>query len=212
MSRGSTNSSISFEQAVHESAQLLGEIESNLMADADVTDSVASLVETSSGARGFFVTYLTDEARTGDDHRDAVVAGLKRSPQIVHDLVAKNLVMSSAMALTHMRNGADELLIGSQRVSTRCMTLAPRLSDQISANLESMLAAVEAQLAQRIDAFDAELTLSKYSFGAGSGPIDAEMKAQYEQFLVKWKYDAGQLKSAREVLQKVLRQLRKAKG
>jgi len=212
MSRGSTNSSISFEQAVHESAQLLGEIESERMDDATVTDSVAGLVETSSGARGFFVTYLTDQARAGDDHRDAVVAGLKKSPQIVNDLVAKNLVMSTAMALTHMRNDADELLAGSQRVSRRCMTLALCLSDQISANLEAMLAAVESQLAKRSDAFDAELTLSKYSFGAGSGQINAEMKDEYEQFLIKWKYDAGQLKSARDIVQKVLRQLSKAKG
>lgn len=211
MTRGSANSSISFEQAVHESAQLLGEIDSESMDEATVTDSVASLVESSAGARGFFVTYLTDEGKLGDQHRDSVVAGLKRSPRIVNDLIAKNLVMSSAMALTHMRNDADELLIGSQRVNRRCMSLVLRLSDTISDNLESMLAAVESVLGQRQDGFDAELTLSKYSFGVG-GPIDAEMKAEYEKFLLKWRYDSGQLKSARDNLQTVLRQLRKAKA
>jgi len=210
MSRWSTNSSISFEQAVHEAAQLLGEIDSDRMDDNAVCESVASLVETSAGARGFFVTYLTDEKRTGDEHRDAVVEGLKKSPQIVNDLIAKNLVMSSAMALTHMRNDADQLLVGSERVNRRCMSLALRLND-IEGNLDSMLAAVESVLAQKHDAFDAESTLSKYSFGVG-GPINAEIKADYEEFLRKWKYDSGQLKAARDSLQKVLRQLRKAKS
>jgi hypothetical protein len=211
MSQQSANSNISFEHAVHDSAQLLGQIEANRLQDSQITDSVAALVQSLAGARGFFVTYLTDESKIGETHPEPIVEGLSRSPEIVNDLIAKNLVMSSSMALTHERNGADDLLTGSQRVTRRCMSLAERLrSDNLQVNFDSMLAAIESLLAKRDDGFDVESTLSAYSFGVG-GKISSEMKAEYETFLHKWRYDSGQLKSARANVQTVLKQLRKDK-
>jgi hypothetical protein len=206
-----TNSNASFEHAVHDSAQLLGQIDANKLEDHQIAAMVAAIVQTLAGARGFFVTYLTDESNIGEVHPEPIVEGLARSPEIVNDLVAKNLVMSSAMALTHERNGADKLLIGSERVTRRCMSLAERLrTDGLAVNFDSMLAAIEAVLAKREDGFDVESTLSAYSFGVG-GKISSEMKAEYEGFLHKWRYDSGQLKSARDNVQTVLKQLRKAK-
>jgi hypothetical protein len=201
--------SITFEQAVHEAAQLLGQIEAKSLSDEEISNRVHALVRTVVGARGFFVTYLTDQSNTEDLHSDAVVAGLSRSAEIVHDLIAKNIVMSSAMALSHKRNNADELVPGSQRVTRRCMTLARAMSKGVLlVRLESMVAALEEVLASKDDGFDVELTLSKYSFGT-SDAISAEFQREYETFLRQWRYDTGQLKYARDNLLTLLKDLKK---
>jgi hypothetical protein len=201
--------SITFEQAVHDAAQLLGQIEAKGLPDEEISNRVHALVRTEVGARGFLVTYLTDQSNTEDLHSDAVVAGLNRSAEIVNDLIAKNIVMSSAMALTHRRNNAEELVSGSQRVTRRCITLARCMSSRaLLVRLDSMVAAVEEVLASKDDGFDVELTLSKYSFGTGDA-LSAEFKKEYESFLRKWRYDTGQLKYARDNLLTLLKDLKK---
>jgi len=212
MGQDNGNSNITFEHAVHNSAMLLARIDAKRIKDEEIANCVAELVQSLAGARGFFVTYLTDQSPTGEIHPEPILDGLSRSPEIVCDLIAKNLVMSSAMAVTHERDGDDTLAAGSVRVYTRCMSLAIRLKDNsLNTKLDAMMAALEAVLAKNNDGLDAELTLSEHSFGVG-GKIDYELKTEYEQFLEKWKYDGGQLRGARTNVQTVLKQLKKTRN
>ncbi|MCC3433131.1 MAG: hypothetical protein JGK08_25040, partial [Microcoleus sp. PH2017_04_SCI_O_A] len=55
--------SITFEGAIELTQSLLPQIEGSRLSEAQIEQAVASLVKTKNGARGFFVTYLTDEGQ-----------------------------------------------------------------------------------------------------------------------------------------------------
>ena len=91
---------ITFEQAIDLSQSLLDAMVDERLAASQTQTTIADLVATENGARGFFVTYLGDRRSQFDLPSDAVVAALKTAPAIVAELLVKNLAMSSAMAMT----------------------------------------------------------------------------------------------------------------
>jgi len=58
--------SITFEGAIELTQSLLSLIEADQLSEADIEQAVRSLVKTQNGARGFFVTYLTDDLPEAD--------------------------------------------------------------------------------------------------------------------------------------------------
>jgi CHASE3 domain sensor protein len=52
---------VSFEQAIALTQALLSAIEAESLSESKIEQVVSALVKTQNGARGFFVTYLTDE-------------------------------------------------------------------------------------------------------------------------------------------------------
>lgn len=166
---------ISFEEAIALTQSILVEIEQATLSESEIDRTIAALAASENGARGFFVTYLTDTRSLADHPSNAVVQGLRSSPEIVSELLVKNLAMSTAMILTHTSNQNLEMAQGSERVQRRTM----RLIDLVQ------LPIVQTKLQ----------TLSE-SIAAGTGV--------YQSFLKRWGYDADQQNAIQEVLQKVI--------
>ncbi len=154
---------ITFQQAIGISQELLEQAEQQAYADTELQRAIATLVASENGARGFFVTYLTGESPLADQPTPAILTALEQSPQIVAELLVKNLAMSAAMAVAHRRNGNEELAAGSDRVQRRTQNLIQLLNI--------------AALAERAKALQTS---------ARDGQGD------YTEFLDRWGYDAEQ--------------------
>jgi len=147
-----------FEQAIAYTAQILEQ--SDLTSD-ELSQAIAKLIGTEYGARGFFVTYLTGDWAIAD--QPFVIQALRTVPTPASELLVKNLAMSTAMAITHRRQGHEQQALGSERVRDRAAKL---------------IALVDHPEIARI----AALMLTSAQVGTGV----------YGDFLQKWGYDQEQ--------------------
>ncbi len=166
---------INFEQAIVVAEILLDHMERQQLSIPEVANTVAKLVQTEAGARGWFVTYLPDPRPLADQAPPELVDALRSSPDIVAELMVKNLVMSTAMILHHQRRHSDDDVVGSQRVQTRSAQLLQQL--QLS------------QIRDRV----AKL-LNSLTTGEG----------EYQAFLTRWGYDDEQKQAMSEILRRVV--------
>ena len=166
--------SVTFEEAIALTQSLLSQMEAGETSPPEVSDAIAQLVKSENGARGFFVTYLTSEGTLADNPSAEVIQALHSSPDIVAELLVKNLAMSAAQALAHRRNGDEEMAQGSEQVRSRTAHLLEQLElPQVR----------EISLALRESAVT----------GAGL----------YKTFLQTWGYDAEQRQAIYQVLDQV---------
>ncbi|GBF78706.1 hypothetical protein [Aphanothece sacrum] len=119
---------VSFEDALNLSETLLEAMESQQLKDDEIQEMITTLVNSENGARGFFVTYLTSDHSLADNPSSEVINGLKTCPEIVSELLVKNLAMSSAMAITHRRNNDEKTAQGSDRVCQRTTQIIQQLN------------------------------------------------------------------------------------
>jgi hypothetical protein len=139
MSNLQVSNSISFEEAIALTESLLEQISEGKLNDSKIQDTITALVKTENGARGFFVTYLTSDRTLADNPSSEVIEALKTSPEIVSELLAKNLAMSSAMAVTHRRNNDEESAKGSDRVCQRTTNIVKQMpADLLEEKLEQL--------------------------------------------------------------------------
>lgn len=166
---------ITFEQSIHLTHALLVQMETGNLSEAAIESTLTDLVSSENGARGFFVTYLTNDRPFADHPTPAVVHALKSSPEIVSELLVKNVAMSTAMAITHRRNQKEEMAHGSDRVQRRTAQLIRLV--QLP------------QVAQKA----AEL---QQSAATGVG--------KYQAFLDRWNYDAEQRQAIQQAVEQVV--------
>ncbi|MEG3955379.1 hypothetical protein [Microcoleus sp. herbarium2] len=155
--------SITFEGAIELTESLLSLIEADQLSEADIEQAVRSLVKTQNGARGFFVTYLTDDRQEADHPSPGVVEALRSAPEIVAELLVKNLAMSAAMVVYHSRHQSQEMAAGSARVQKRSRNLIQILQMPACQTLASQM-------------------LESLQDGKG----------EYEEFFQRWGYDNEQ--------------------
>lgn len=165
--------SVTFEEAIAHSQSLMSQIETE--SPQDTAEAIAQLVKTENGARGFFVTYLTSAGTFADNASPEVIQALQTSPDIVAELLVKNLAMSTATAIAHRRDNNEHLAQGSDQVRMR----TTRLIEQLGLPKVRELA-----LALR------ESTVT----GAGT----------YKAFLQTWGYDAEQKQVICQALDRIL--------
>ena len=113
----------SFQQAMEITAQWLELWQNGELSDEVLADRVAELVASRDGARGFFVVSLAGDCPLMDRLPEPLVLQLRAAGAGVVDLSARNLAMSTAMALQHRRNGDDSQQAASERVQARCTEL-----------------------------------------------------------------------------------------
>ena len=166
--------SVTFEEAIALTQSLLSQMEAGEISPPEVSDAIAQLVKSENGARGFFVTYLTWEGTLADNPSPEVMQALQSSPDIVAELLVKNLAMSAAQALAHRRNGDEQMAQGSEQVRSRTAHLLEQL-----------------ELPQ-VRAISLALRESAVT-GAGL----------YKTFLQTWGYDAEQRQAICQVLDQV---------
>lgn len=167
--------SITFEQAIALTHDLMAQMQQNQMAEADLAQTLMALLSSENGARGFFVTYLTDDRPLADHPSTAVVQALQSSPNIVAELLVKNLAMSSAMAIAHRRNQNQAMAAGSDRVQTRTIQLIQKV---------------------QLPEVTAKATQLRDSSATGSG--------DYQAFLERWGYDAEQRQTIQQQMDQIL--------
>ncbi|WP_204368683.1 hypothetical protein [Neosynechococcus sphagnicola] len=124
--------------------------------------------------RGFFVTYLTSESTFADQAAAAVLQALQSAPQVVAELLVKNLAMSTAMAVHHRRHQDEVMAQGSDRVRSRTTQLLQQLDLPVARTLAQQLLETIAQ---------------------GEGI--------YQPFLQRWGYDSAQLQEIQQTVQQV---------
>jgi hypothetical protein len=154
---------MSFESALNTSQSLLNTIETGNYDEKQARGAITELVETVAGARGFFVVLLSGDFQTKIHLEPTVIEALKSSPEIVAQLLTKNLAMCTAMEVLHGRNGDEENLAGSQQVQKRVLELISELK----------LAPIHEQLEEL-----------KNTLENGNG--------SYQDFLTRFAYDASQ--------------------
>jgi hypothetical protein len=166
---------VTFEDAIAQTENLLNEIVEKKLEEAEIEKAIASLVNSLNGARGFFVTYLTADHPLADNPSTGVIKALQSSPEIVSELLVKNLAMSSAMALTHRRDNNEEMALSSQKVTQRTTNLIKQLNlDITTTKLEELQESVK------------------------------NKNGNYQNFLERWGYDEEQLAVISQTVSKVL--------
>ncbi|ACK69135.1 conserved hypothetical protein [Gloeothece citriformis PCC 7424] len=168
-------SSVTFEEAIHLTQELLEQIPLKQLTEEQIYTLVKDLVNNLNGARGFFVVYLTDEYSLDPSVYRAVISALKTSPEILSQLLTKNLAMSTAMAITHTRNNDLQMAQQSKNVQQRTAQL---IEDLQLPNLFEELK----KLHQTIE----------------------NQEGSYQSFLDKWKYDAEQRQAIHQIVSKTI--------
>jgi hypothetical protein len=164
--------SVSFEDAIAYTQSLLSQREQGYLAEAEVTEAIARLVQEKPGTRGFFVAYLTDERAIADQQDDSILQGLQSGGDLVAEILLKNLAMSTAMAISHRRQSNEEQAQGSERVKRRSVELLQKLHlPQIS------------QIAAQLN----------HSATNDNG--------SYQSFYQRWGYDSEQRQAIQQALQ-----------
>ena len=117
--------------------------ENNEISDEVIADRIVEIIKTVDGARGFFVISLSIDCPLMDRLPDALIFQLRSSGEIVVDLSAKNLAMSSAMVITHGKNN-DIQEFQSERIKIRCIELLKLLdSNKVKKRLSNLLEATK---------------------------------------------------------------------
>lgn len=166
---------ITFEAAQAATESLLEQVEANQLSPEQIGEAIAALVQSENGARGFFVRYLTSDSSLADHPPDELVQALRKSPDIVGELLAKNVAMSAAMSLTHRRNEDEAMAQSSLQVRERSLKLIELLDlDAVYNRCRKLL--------------ESAVT------GAGS----------YGAFLNRWGYDAEQRQLICQTLEQVV--------
>ena len=165
---------VSFAGAIALTQTLLDSLEQGLVTGAALESTVCALVASENGARGFFVTYLSDARSLANLPIDAIIAALQTSSAIVAPLLVKNLTMSTAMAITHRRNQNEAMAVGSELVRSRTTQLIQRLQlPQVQAEAQQLAQAIETKT------------------GA------------YQTFLERWGYDEEQRQAMQQALEAI---------
>ncbi|WP_413164533.1 hypothetical protein ACL6C3_01175 [Capilliphycus salinus ALCB114379] len=170
----STSEDLTFEQAIAQTQTLLENMAANDLSESETSAAIANLVKTHNGARGFFVTYLTDPRAFVDRPSEAVIQGLKASEE-VPDLLIKNMAMSAAMVVHHRRNQHEEMAASSDRVRSRSVHLIQSLNLPV---LDTMV----------------KQLLETAQTGVG----------EYQSFLDRWGYDAEQREAIVQAIQPLI--------
>lgn len=124
----STSYSLSFPDAIALTQSVIQQIETNQLNETERTKAIADIVQTKAGARGFFVAYLTGDSDLADHPTPEIIKGLELSPEVVGDLLVKNVAMSAAMKLTHLRNLDQNAAAESEQVNRRTINLIQQLN------------------------------------------------------------------------------------
>ena len=166
---------IKFDEAIRLTQTFLAQLKKNELTSNQIQDFVTQLVETSNGARGFFVTYLTAQDPICDAPRSEIIAGLGAHLEITADLLVKNLAMSTAQQLYHQRRSDSEMAASSATVATRTSKIIHQLNlPQIQDMCQELVNTI--------------------TTGSGS----------YSEFLTRWGYDDEQKNSISQAVTQLL--------
>lgn len=152
---------------------------------------LSAMLGHSDGARGFFVTYLTDPALKASADSPSGLAPLVQEAlrgadaAVVTPLAVMNLVMPTATAMSHRANGDAQSASNSERTASR--------GAKVLEVLLSTPSTVGAIARQKLEA----------AREAATGSSD-EIHKEWVSFFNRWKYNEEQMGAIRKALDGVL--------
>jgi hypothetical protein len=169
-----------FESAIEEAQNLLGAHAAGTLPEAEMIARTKTLLETEAGARGFFVVFLTGDAPMADQAPDWLLSLFAKGPELVAELLVKNLAMSTATALVHEAQGNPDQADGSRQVAQRTTAILKALRHTPFGPVPSL----ERKMVAMIQTLKEE-----------EGP--------YHNFLERWGYDRNQRQAIGHAFEKV---------
>jgi hypothetical protein len=194
-----TASLLSFDKALAEAPSLCQELDAG-----GAPASLASILGTSAGARGFFVNWLTGEYAAADAPvpppalcdalRKVASRGQTGLPTL--EVMVMNVAMSAATAIAHRAAGDQAQAEASDRTCTRACTLVRAMRGSVP-DLDAAVVALGAatDAASRAETEAGALELLEAS-GGGFLPLE------WLAFLGKWSYDGEQLAAVARALER----------
>ena len=162
---------IKFDAAIDLTQSFLAQLNKNELTSEQILDFVSALIQTSNGARGFFVTYLTAKDPICNEPQPEIIAAITAHPDIAADLLVKNIAMSTAQQLYHQRRNDSEMMISSATVAARTTKIIKELNfPQIQDMCRELVSTIQT--------------------GTGS----------YTEFLTRWGYDDEQKQSIDRII------------
>ena len=114
----------SFTQAINISAQWCKEWGEDLLSEEVLSDRIAELIKTKNGLRGFFAYALSDrDCFLLDKLPFSLIFKLNEGGDAVVEIIVKNLIMSTAQVIIHLREKNHEYEITSEKIADRCKGL-----------------------------------------------------------------------------------------
>jgi hypothetical protein len=175
MSSLTVPTNIKFDAAIDLTQVFLTQLTKNELTSAQILDFVSALIQTSNGARGFFVTYLTTQDPICDEPQPEIIVAIAAHPSIAADLLVKNIAMSTAQQLYHQRRNDSAMMASSATVAARTTKIIQALNLPQIQNMFRELA-------------------STIQTGAGS----------YAEFLTRWGYDDEQKQSIDRIVSQLI--------
>ena len=134
----------SFDEAMNAASLWCRAWEEGELSDEVLADRVSELLETRNGARGFFVISLSSTSPLMDRLPEALIFQIRDAGELAVELAIKNLAMSTAMSLHHLRNNNIEQHTGSENIKRRCIDLLRLLETSlVKEKVESLLKGIE---------------------------------------------------------------------
>ncbi len=166
---------ITFEEAIALTQEIMSEMETGQLSEDRIEALIGDLVKSKNGARGFFVSYLTDSRPLADNPSPSIFKALESAPEIVVELLVKNMAMCSAMVVHHQRNQDEETANESKRVRSRTTKLIKSVNiPSLSGNIQELYLATTTS------------------------------QGDYKDFLKRWGYDTEQLKAIKQAIEPLL--------
>lgn len=162
----------SFEGALSESEELLLLLSQSKDAPTSVQVSkLDSLLSTTASCRGFFVVLLTGDSKLAEEAPSFLLDAIRKS-SIAHELLVKNLVMSSATRLVHLRRHDVANAEGSAVVSARSSTLIKSLAmPELQNCMREMISSLKTKQGRYAD-FVARCSYDDEQIGTACNAID----------------------------------------
>ncbi len=182
---------VAFEEAIELSTRLIKNLNSHSISEPDFMREAELLLRDVASARGFFVALLTGDWPFGDEIPQTIVEAIRRTAIPSYDLLIKNIVMSTAARVEHLRAERANQAQGSLVVTKRCLFILKELKDddRLKELLMKITVAIETKNGSE----------SQKSFAVEPG--------EYIAFLERWKYDARQLRESLSVLMDLMNDL-----
>ena len=177
------NAELTFDKAITLSANLIEAIDAGQITAAEALAPLNEIMQSTNGARGFFVSLLTGDSAFSENIPDELVTACKNNSEIVYDLLAKNAVMSSCTAYQHLQSGDPESAGKSAAVAKKSLAIINKLNCAgMKSTMEAMISAIE----------------NKIGPNSESGAVDESL--HYAPFLARWRYSNEQLDHARSII------------